>query len=148
MPNPTLKQTLLTPQETVNYNMDYDRKTTFAGGDRDTTYSRRNTFSRAFTFDGNAIRQSVAQPFEGLARTLTEVGNRIDPDAKFTKAVIAEYSRVDKEGNEGDVPLPSGFARKFKFWKLMFFAGLVACVMGVICAIFMNIGDEVNLLYF
>ncbi len=118
-------------------NDDLARKTTFAGD------ARRSSLSRAFTFDGAAIRQTVSQPFEGLTRTLTEVGNRFDPDAKFTKAVISDYKRVAEEGNEGDIPLPPGFARKYKFWKLIFFGALVATFMGVASAAFLNFGDEV-----
>ena len=120
---------------------DLARKTTFA-----TDNPRRTSLARAFTFDGAALQQTVAQPFVGLQRTLTEVGNRIDPDAKFTKAVISDYRRVDEEGNDGDVPLPSGFARKWKFWKSIFWGGLVATFMGVASAAFMNFTDEVSIL--
>jgi hypothetical protein len=119
---------------------DLARKTTFANDN-----PRRNTFSRAFTFDGAALAQTVAKPLEGLQRTLTEVGNRLDPDAKFTKSVLNDYRRVENEGNDGDVPLPKGFARQYKFWKLIFWGGIVACFMGVASAAFMNFADEVKM---
>jgi hypothetical protein len=117
----------------------YETRTTFAEG-----YGRKSTFSRAFTFDGDAIRQSMAQPFTGLTRTLTEVGQRFDPDAQFTKAVIKEYVKHAESGIQGDVPLPPGFARKSEFWKILLLSGTVACFMGVAAAGFMNFVDEVN----
>jgi hypothetical protein len=111
--------------------------------DRKNTFSRKQTFSRAFTFDGTALKSNVTGQFEGITRTLTEVGNYIDPDAKVTNAIIGDYVEVAEKGNEGDMPFPPGFGNKFKFWKVIFFSGLVACFMGVAAAAFMNIGDEV-----
>ncbi len=116
----------------------YETRTTFAEG-----YGRKSTFTRAFTFDGDAIRQSMAQPFSGLTRTLTEVGQRFDPDAQFTKAVIKEFVKHRESGIQGDVPLPPGFARKSQFWKIVFLAGSVACFMGLAAAGFMNFVDKV-----
>jgi hypothetical protein len=104
---------------------------------------RQYTFSRAFTFDGAALQRHVSQPFEGLARTITHVGNRIDPDAKFTKEVLESYTQIDKQGNEGDVPLSPGFARTKKFWRLIFFTAALAAFMGVATCGFMNFADEV-----
>jgi hypothetical protein len=120
---------------------DLARKTTFADGN-----PRRTSLARAFTFDGAALQQTVAKPFEGLKRTITEVGNRFDPDAKFTKAVIGDYTRIAEEGNEGDIPLPSGFARKYKFWKIVFWGAAVSCLIGVAAAAFLNFADEVSYL--
>lgn len=116
------------------------RNTTFAQEDG---YTRRSTFSRAFTFDGAAFSKQISQPLEGLARTMTELGHKIDPDSKFTKSVITEYARVAESGNEGDIPFPPGFARSLYYWKLIFFASLVAAFMGVAAAAFLNFGDEV-----
>eukprot|EP00981_Chlorochromonas_danica_P009936 scaffold2913_cov181-Ochromonas_danica.AAC.30 len=117
---------------------DYDRRTTFAE-----RVARKSTFSREFTFDGAYVRDTITQPIAGLARTLTEVGNRFDPDAKFTKSVIAEYNVVSAKGNEGDIPFPDGFLNTFAFWKVMFFVMLVASIMGVIASGFMNFTDQV-----
>lgn len=116
----------------------YARQNTFAAE------GRKNTFSRAFTFDGEAIRNQISQPFSGLTRTLTEVGQRFDPDAQFTKAVIAEYTVHAASGNDGDMPLPPGFANKGDFWRMIFLVSIVACLMGLISAAFMNFGDEVS----
>jgi hypothetical protein len=118
---------------------EYDRKTTFAEG-----IARKQTFSRAFTFDGAHIRDGIAQPIAGLTRTLTEVGNRFDPDAKFTRALIADYAHVAKEGNEGDIPFPDGFANTLIFWKVIFYTVCVAILMAVVAAGFMNFVDEVS----
>ncbi len=117
----------------------YETRTTFAEG-----YARKSTFSRAFTFDAEAVQKSLAQPFTGLTRTLTEVGNRFDPDAQFTKAVIKEYVKHRESGFQGDVPLPPGFARKSEFWKVIFLSGCVACFMGLAAAGFMNLVDKVR----
>lgn len=116
------------------------RNTTFA---QDDGYTRRSTFSRAFTFDGAAFSKQISQPLEGLARTMTELGNKIDPDSKFTKSVITEYSRVAEAGNDGDIPFPPGFARSIYYWKLIFFSALVAAFMGIAAAAFLNFGDEI-----
>ena len=107
------------------------------------TFSRKATFSRTFTFDGTALKTNVTGQLEGLTRKLSEVGNYIDPDAKVTNAIIADYVEVAGKGNEGDMPFPPGFGNKLKFWKVIFFAGLVSCFMGLASAAFMNIADEV-----
>ncbi len=130
---------LLEKTETSTDGGGYDTRTTFAVG-----YSRKSTFSHAFTFDGDAIRQSMAQPIAGLSRTLTEVGQRFDPDAQFTKAVIKEYVKHSESGIQGDVPLPPGFARKSEFWKVLLLSGAVASFMGVAAAGFMNFVDMVH----
>lgn len=127
--------------EIVEEEPGYNRQNTFAAD------GRKNTFSRAFTFDGDAIRSQISQPFSGLARTLTEVGNRFDPDAQFTKAVISEYRVHAQTGNEGDMPLPPGFANKADFWRLLFLVAIVSCFMGLVSAAFMNFGDEVRKLF-
>lgn len=117
----------------------FSKKSTGTNGD----FSRKSTFSRAFTFDTDAFAKTVSTPFEGLQRTLTEVGNRIDPDAQFTKAALNKYIEVAEQGPEGDIPLPPGFARKPPFWKLMFLNGVGAVIMGVLGAAFMNMAEEV-----
>lgn len=117
----------------------YDRQTTFADG-----IARKSTFSRAFTFDGAYIRDGLAQPIDAISRTLTEVGHRFDPDAKFTKSVIADYTKVSSEGNEGDIPFPEGFCNTYPFIQIIFWVGIVACIMGIMAAGFMNFTDEVR----
>lgn len=119
---------------------DLARVNTFA----DEGMNRQYTFSRAFTFDGAAIQRHVSQPFEGLARTLTSVGNHIDPDAKFTNHVLEEINSVNNRGNEGDLPVSPGFGRKRKFWRLIFYTVLVASFMGVAACLFMNVADHVR----
>eukprot|EP01033_Poteriospumella_lacustris_P006619 gene6619-4769_t len=116
-----------------------ERVNTFA----DEGINRQYTFSRAFTFDGAAIQRHVSQPFEGLARTLTSVGNRFDPDAKFTNNLLEEINTVSHRGNEGDLPISPGFARTKKFWRLIFYTVLVASFMAVAASLFMNVGDQV-----
>lgn len=115
------------------------RVNTFA----DEGINRQYTFSRAFTFDGAALQRHISQPFDGLARTLTTVGNHFDPDAKFTNQIVQEITAVQSQGNEGDIPVSPGFARTKKFWRLIFYTVLVSAFMGVATAAFMNFSDQV-----
>ena len=78
---------------------------------REDSFVRRSTFSRTLTFSPETYHRAVVQPLEGLQRTFTELGNRIDPDAQYTNALIDQYQK-HSEGNEGDLPLQTGFARK------------------------------------
>ncbi len=116
---------------------DLDRKNTFSD------MQRKNTFSRAFTFDGAVLRSNVTNQFEGITRTFTEVGNYIDPDAKFTNNVISDLNQIADKGNEGDIPFPPGFGRKWKFWKLILLSGILAMFTGFMCCVFLNIADEI-----
>lgn len=122
----------------VNPNL--ERVNTFA----DEGINRQYTFSRAFTFDGAALQRHVSTPFEGLARTFTSVGNRFDPDAKFTNNLIDEINTVNNKGNEGDLPISPGFARKRKFWRLIFYTMLLSAFMAVAASLFMNVADQVR----
>lgn len=120
----------------------YTRKSTFG---QDSNYSRKNTFARGYTFD--AAFDTVTQPIEDLgtniSRKISDVGNRLDPDALFTKSVIREYVKHNEEGNEGDLPLPTGFARKKKFWKLIILVSLIAAFIGLAACGFMNFVDKI-----
>ena len=40
------------------------------------------------------------------------------------------------------VPLPTGFARKGSFWKMIIVTGITACLIGVICSAYMNFVDN------
>jgi hypothetical protein len=112
------------------------------GGD---DFVRRSTFSRTLTFSPEAYHRNIVQPLEGLQRTFTEIGNRIDPDAQYTNALIDQFE-ANAKGNEGDLPLQTGFARKKKFWKVIFLLTLVSGFMGLVAAGFMNATEEVRVL--
>ncbi|RYH19910.1 hypothetical protein EON65_25295 [archaeon] len=118
-----------------------DRKTTFAN---EPGFARKSTFTRAFTFDNAYIRDGIQQPIDKLTRTITDIAERFDPDAKFTKAVISDYTQVANEGNEGDIPFPEPFANTFNFWKVTFLTVLLAILMGILSAAFMNFTDEAS----
>lgn len=142
---PDLNENLIdSPNGRNGQNVDLNRVNTFAddGGMGGRTY----TFSRAFTFDGAALQRHVSQPFEGLARTITTVGQRFDPDAQFTNAVIADLKTINAKGNEGDVPVSPGFARTWVFWKVIVFTAALSAFMGVATAAFMNFADQVRIL--
>lgn len=102
---------------------------------------RQNTYTRAYTFDNTA---------NGFTRTSTMFGRMITDTIGLTyeteeqqmHSLIAEYVRVAEKGVDGDMPLPAGFAREYRFWRMMFYAGLFGCFMGVLGACFLNVADE------
>jgi hypothetical protein len=106
-------------------------------------FARRSTFSRTLTFSPETYNRAVLQPLEGLQRTFTEIGMRIDPDAQMTNALIETYTKA-AEGNEGDLPLQTGFARKAKFWKLLILLVAISCFMGLVASGFMNATENVS----
>ncbi|KAJ1424259.1 chloride channel [Ochromonadaceae sp. CCMP2298] len=105
-------------------------------------FARRSTFSRTLTFSPETYNRAVLQPLEGLQRTFTEIGMRIDPDAQMTNALIETYTKA-AEGNEGDLPLQTGFARKAKFWKLLILLVAISCFMGLVASGFMNATENI-----
>lgn len=131
------------------------RNDTFTGGS-----SRLNSSERKVTFDGAAPSGGGATAagggprrtssgrftFDGLTRTLTQMSNVFDPDGEFTKAVIDSYVKNADEAQQGDMPLPTGFARKAAFWKVAFLAGCLSIVIAVVAAAFVNMIDEVNMI--
>lgn len=133
-----MTQLLKNPMHTEQ---DADRNTL---GNKD-DFVRRSTFSRTLTFSPETYHRAVVQPLEGLQRTFTEIGNRIDPDAQYTNALIDQYQK-HSEGNEGDLPLQTGFARKAKFWKMVLLLTVLASFMGLVAAGFMNATQEVRAL--
>jgi len=109
-------------------------------------YERANTFGfrRNSTFNGNLPYARTLSNFgQEIGRKLSEVGQKFDPDAQFTKAIIEDYVKFSRTGVEGDVPLPTGFARKAMFWKMVLVSGFVAAVMAVVACGFINIIDNV-----
>eukprot|EP01038_Epipyxis_sp_PR26KG_P009499 gene9499-12796_t len=104
---------------------------------RENTFSRKSTFNRTYTIDGEV------NPFEPLARTLTEQIRAFDPDEQFTKAIIQDYSKHNEEGVQGDMPLQSGFARKKAFWVVMLLNGLQGVILAIVASLFSNITKNV-----
>lgn len=95
-------------------------------------FSRKSTFSRAFTFDGETLR-----------RTMTETMRRLDPDEEYTKAVINDYVKAKEEYNDGDIPLPGGFTHTRAFWKTLFAGFIMAGILALFALLFMNVTDQV-----
>jgi len=67
-----------------------------------------------------------------------------DSDAVHTNALLEEYHKHDV-GNEGDMPLQTGFARKAKFWRVFLLICLLASFMSLVAAGFVNLTQEVRL---
>ena len=120
------------------------------GGDlkRQDTFTppgRANTFSRSDTFGAGAEPfRRMSTGFGALTRTLTEIGNTFDPDGEFTKAVIEDYVEHAQPAQEGEMPLPAGFARKAKFWKILFLGGVCSIIIASLAALFINMVDNVR----
>lgn len=123
-------------------NSDLETNYKHQSANRDGDYSRKTTFSRAFTFDGAALQRVVVQPLDTIQRTMTEIGNTIDPDAQYTNALIEQYTKHN-EGHDGDLPMQTGFARKAKFWKVILLLSVVSGIMGLVAAGFMNAVEQV-----
>lgn len=93
--------------------------------------------------------------------------NRIESNITFGDVVeetIPDFFEVNKTGPQGDVPLPEGFANKiglvfflfvlsiavslisvkYRFWKVYFFAIVIALFMGTLGECFLNIIDQVG----
>ena len=120
-----LKQKLIDSNFVENEDNNYVPQKNY---DRSTTFSRLETFTRAFTFD----------------RTLTQaIGLDFESDEAWTKKLLVEYVEVQKQGNEGDIPIPTPFGSNREFWRMMLFSGAFGCIIGVFGLIFMNFVDEV-----
>lgn len=114
-----LKSKLLSPGE---------RKNTV-----DEDYSRRNTFSRAFTFDTGILK-----------RTLTQTLG-IDPesDEAWTKSIMETYKQAASKGVQGDMPEPAEFARDKEFWINMLCTGILSAILGFAALFYLNFTEKV-----
>lgn len=128
-------QTRFARNETFTRNETFSRNDTFAN-QRNTDYGDK---ARG-TFDFGASHMA----FDGLSRTLTGVGNMIDPDGEFTKKVITDYVSHAEDAQGGELPLPTGFARKARFWKIVVLGGATAVVIAGFAAMFINMIDNVR----
>jgi hypothetical protein len=100
-------------------------------------YARATTFTRGITLDGSAFTQ--------FGRTVTDtIGLTYETEEQWTQSLIAEYVRVAEKGVDGDMPLPAGFCREYRFGRMMFFSGVFGCFMGLLGAGFLNIADKVR----
>ena len=126
-------------------------KKTLSSPDPQPGLERRITFARTLTFNPEAFDPAVYEgyvsgPISSIKRTLTSITNVVDPDAVYTTALLNEYIENDKQGNEGDLPLQTGFARHSKFWRVVLLVLLLASFMSLVAAGFINLTDQVNII--
>ena len=107
---------------------------------------RRSTFARTMTFNPQTFNPVVYEGYvvQSVRKTMTNIGELLDPDAVYTNALLQEYHKHDM-GNEGDLPLQTGFARKAKFWRVFLLICLLASFMSLVAAGFVNLTQEVRL---
>lgn len=107
---------------------------------------RRSTFARTMTFNPQAFNPVVYEGYvvQSVRKTMTNIGELLDPDAVYTNALLEEYNKHDV-GNEGDLPLQTGFARKAKFWRVFLLICLLASFMSLVTAAFVNLTQEVSI---
>lgn len=107
---------------------------------------RRSTFARTMTFNPQAFNPVVYEGYvvQSVRKTMTNIGELLDPDAVYTNALLEEYNKHDV-GNEGDLPLQTGFARKAKFWRVFLLICLLASFMSLVAAAFVNLTQEVSI---
>lgn len=111
---------------------------------RTDTFARNDTFgpagvNRAQTFDQTNPRR-MSSRFGGITRTLT---NAFDPDGEFTKKAIENYVEHGSPAQEGELPLPAGFARKAKFWKIVFLGSVLGIFIALAASLFVNMIDNI-----
>jgi hypothetical protein len=114
--------------------------------DGDNIGKRQATFSRFTTFTGQTNeqlgRRSTTNYFN---RTFTDtLGLTYASEEQWTQSLLAQYVAVSEKGVDGDMPPPLGFGRERRFWRMMFFAGLLGCLMGCVGCAFLNVADEVR----
>ena len=80
-----------------------------------------------------------------FGRGITEaLGLDYDNDDAWTGRLIKAYAAVEEaDQREGDIPLPSGFAREWRFWRLIAASSLIGGFMGLIAVGFMSLVDHV-----
>lgn len=102
---------------------------------------RQNTFLRGFTLGGDdSYRRDTTI---GVGRTFTEtVGFTYTSDEQWTKSLINQYAQIADKGVDGDMPLPAGFGRERRFWRMLMLSGFLGCIMGLIGCCFLNLADE------
>ena len=50
---------------------------------------------------------------------------------------------LDDQGNDGDIPLMRGFAKKLIFWKMLMLSGFLGFIVGIIGVLFMNVVEKI-----
>ena len=98
---------------TINsLSIDYERQNTF-GFRRESTFTgtTENEWYCIFLIQvtvcaGFQYSRTLSNLGQEIGRRISTVGQTIDPDAQFTKAIIQDYVKYNRTGGEGDGRLP------------------------------------------
>eukprot|EP00605_Chrysophyceae_sp_TOSAG23-4_P001239 GSChrysophyteH1.ASY1.ANO1.1350.1 assembled CDS len=72
------------------------------------------------------------------------LGLNYESDNAWTKSLIDSYVYAEeKSGREGDIPMPAGFAREKRFWRVTILSGVLGIIMGFMGVGFMNAAEYV-----
>ena len=109
-------------------------------------FNRLSTFGGIFDW-GGGVTQNGNEEFVGMsfARGMTEaLGLNYESDNAWTKSLIDSYVYAEeKSGREGDIPMPAGFAREKRFWRVTILSGVMGIIMGFMGVGFMNAAEYV-----
>jgi len=119
-------------------------------------FSRLSTFGVFGTWGwggggGDADNNNNNEGYTGMSftRGLTEaLGLNYESDEAWTKHLIDSYVYgEEKAGREGDIPMPAGFGREFRFWRVTLLSGTMGLIMALAGVVFMNAADYVPQLW-
>eukprot|EP00606_Chrysophyceae_sp_TOSAG23-5_P000118 GSChrysophyteH2.ASY1.ANO1.959.1 assembled CDS len=116
-----------------------------------TFFSRLSTFGvfGGWGWGGNTLtgQNGVDDGYAGMSftRGITEaLGLNYESDEAWTKSLIDAYVYgEEKSGREGDIPMPAGFGREKRFWRVTILSGVQGIIMGCMAIPFMNAADYV-----
>lgn len=98
-------------------------------------YSRTLTFTRQLTFDSWGML-GKRPPGASLGDPI------LNNEEAWTKRLLESYNEINKEGNEGDIPIPAAFASVAEFWKTFFMAAATSTLIGLVSLGFLNLADK------
>jgi len=82
----------------------------------------------------------------GIRNTMHDLGNRINPNSRYTTAIIKQY-RKHADGVEGVLPLQMGFARQIGFWKVFTLLIVTSSIMAFVAIAYMNCTNKIPALW-
>ena len=123
-----------------------------ANGGKTFQFSRLSTFGVfGWGWGDGAAKEGQNEGYTGMSftRGLTEaLGLNYESDEAWTKHLIDSYIYgEEKSGRVGDIPMPAGFAREFRFWRVTILSGTLGLLMGLFGVLFMNVAEYVPKLW-
>lgn len=104
---------------------------------RQQSSSYARSFSRALTFEGFGRMRT------NFSRTMTTYVH--DAEDTWVQDIMNDYIfKAPAKGMDLDVPLPGGFAKELRFWKVAGVSTGLGILMGLLGLCFLNITDHVR----